>query len=233
MLDQAIAELNVYDWGVDPSHLAAIDEAVVKTHGDESARRELEARLVAVLGTEVSRDAKDYVCRKLMLIGSAASVAALAALLGEPDHSHMARYALARIPAPEAADALRAALGKLDGAMKIGVISTIGDRGDAASVPDLAALLGDSNVAVATAAAHALGAIRTPEAAKALAKAKPADGAKLATTDASLACAEKLLAAGKKAEALLIYKSFTDAGQPKQVRFAATRGVIACAGKSQ
>lgn len=231
MLDQAFEALKTFDWGTDLAVLAPIDEAVVTTHGDESARRELESRLAAVLSTDAPRDAKDFVCRKLMLVGSAASVAALAALLGKEENSHMVRYALERIEAPEAANALRAALGQLGGVLKIGVISSIGDRGDAESVADLAALLSDSDTQIASAAALALGAIRTPEAAKALAKAKPAAAVKPAVTDASLACAEALLASGKKGEALMIYKAYAGDGQPKQVRLAATRGMLACAGK--
>ena len=55
-------------------------------------------------------------------------------------------------------------------------------------------------------------------------EAKPTDAAvKAATTDASLACAETLLANGKKAEALAIYKGFASGDQPKHVRLAATR----------
>lgn len=233
MLDQAFDALKTFDWGTDLAVLAPIDEAVIATHDDDSSRRELESRLTAVLATDVSRDAKDYVCRKLMIVGAAASVSPLAALLGEAAHAHMARYALERIPAPEAAEALRAALGKLTGVLKIGVISSLGSRGDAESVPQLAALLGDSDSSIACAAATALGAIRTPEAAKALAKAKPADGAKAAVTDASLICAKKLLDAGKKADALVVYKSFANDSQPKHVKLAATRGMLACAGKSQ
>lgn len=231
MLDQAFEALKTFDWGTDLAVLAPIDAAVVTTHGDDAARHELESRLAAVLGTEVSRDAKDYVCRQLMLIGSAASADALAALLSQPDNSHMARYALERIQGPEAASALRAALGQLNGVLKIGVISSLGDRGDEDSVPDLAALLNDSDAQIARAAALALGAIRSPEAAKALAKSKPADAVQPAVTDASLACAEALLASGKKGEALLIYKSYAGENQPKQVRLAATRGMLACAGK--
>ncbi len=85
---------------------------------------------------------------------------------------------------------------------------------------------------MARAAAIALGDIGTAEAAKALADAKPtAPEATQAATDARLACAEDLLAGGKKAEALAVYKSLAGEGQPKQVRLAATRGMLACAGK--
>ena len=169
-VDKAFEALKTYDWGTDRNLLKPIDDAVVATHGDAAARKELETRLAAVLKTGVSRDAKDYVCRKLMVIGTAESVPTLAGLLADKDLSHMARYALERIPAPEAAQALRDALPKLSGALKVGVIGSLGVRRDAASVPALAALLADADKAVACAAACALGDIGNPEAAKALAR---------------------------------------------------------------
>jgi HEAT repeat protein len=186
-----------------------------------------------VLKTEVSRDAKDFVCRKLMVVGTAASVPTLAELLPDKDLSHMARYALEPNPAPEAAQAIRDALPKVSGAIKVGMISSLGARKDAASVPALAALLTDSDVAVARAAAFALGEIRTPDAAKALASAKPNAEAKSADIDASLCCADALLANGKKTEALALYKSLAGEDQAKHVRFAANRGMLACLGKKE
>jgi HEAT repeats len=232
MLEQALEALKTYDWGTDPAVLSPIEEAVVTTYGNADARKDLEAKLAAVLTTSVSRDAKDYVCRKLMVIGTAQSVPTLSALLPEKDLSHMARYALERIPAAEAGQALRDALAKVSGPPMVGVIGSLGVRRDTASVPALAALLNNADVSVARAAATALGDIGTAEAAKALADGKPtAPEVKQVATDASLACAEDLLAAGKKAEALAVYKSLTGEGQPKQVRLAATRGMLACASK--
>ena len=233
MLDQAFEALKTFDWGTDRTVLNPIDEAVVTTREDAAARQALETRLVALLPTEVSRDAKDFVCRTLMVIGTAAAVPALAALLPEGDLSHMARYALERLSAPEAAQALRDALPQLDGPLKVGAIGSLGVRRDQASVPALVALLNDPDTAVACAAAFALGSIRSAEGMTGLAAAKPASGeARMAITDASLACAEGLLAEGKKAEALAVYKQFVRDDQPKHVRLAATRGMLACAGKT-
>ncbi len=126
MLDDAFEALKKYDWGTDRAPLAPIEDAVTAAHGKADARKDLENRLLAALNSDISRDAKDYVCRKLTIVGTAASVPALAGLLGDKDHSHMARFALERIPAPEAAQALRDALAKLSGNLKIGVISSLG-----------------------------------------------------------------------------------------------------------
>ena len=58
-VDKAFEALKTYDWGKDYSVLKPIDDAVVATHGDAAARKNLERRLVAVLKSNVSRDAKD------------------------------------------------------------------------------------------------------------------------------------------------------------------------------
>ena len=194
----------------------------------------MESRLAAVLKTSVSRDAKDFVCRSLRVIGTAESVPALAELLPDKDNSHMSRYALERIQAPEAAAALRDVLPKVSGALKIGVAGSLGARRDAESVPALTALLADADKAIAGSAACALGDIGTPEAAKSLggsAKTAP-EGVKMAVADGCLVCAERLLADGKRSEAIAVYKSLSGADQPKHIRLAATRGMLAAMKKN-
>ena len=144
----------------------------------------------------------------------------------------MARFALERNPAPEAAQALRDALPRVAVPLKVGIISSLGQRRDVASVASLAKMLNDTDGTIARSAALALGAIRTSEAAKALSNAKAnAPETQIAITDASLSCADSLLAVGNKSEALVIYKSLLGEGQSKQVRLAATRGLLACSGK--
>ena len=232
MLDKAFEALQTLDWGAELKPLEPIDAAIVASHADPAVQKDLESRLVATLKSDAPRDAKDYACRKLMIVGTAAAVPTLAEFLPQEKHSHMARFALERIPATEAATALRDALAKVNGKLKVGVITSIGARHDAASVPALSSLLADTDESIVRAAATALGDIATAEAAKALADLKPAGAAaKSAATDARLACAEALLAAGNKAEALAIYKSFAAGDQPKHIKLAGTRGMLAVAGK--
>ncbi|MCH8923774.1 MAG: hypothetical protein IIA67_11590 [Planctomycetes bacterium] len=228
MLDKALEALKSFDWGKKFNELKPVTDAVVATHGDAAARRKLEDQLAPVLKTGASRSAKDFVCRQLMVIGTASSVPTLAALLPDKDLSHMARYALERIPAPEAGQALRDALPKLSGELKIGVIGSLGVRQDADSTSALGELVGYADAAIARAAAIALGANRSAAAAKALTAGKPNAEAKSAVTDASLACAESLLAAGKNSDALAIYKGVAKGDQPKHVSLAAKRGMLKC-----
>src|SRR5258708_7808677 len=110
MLDNAFEALKTFDWGTDLVVVAPIEEAVTAAHGKPDLSRDLENRLIAALKSEISRDAQDYLCRKLAIVGTAAAVPTLAGLLASEKNSHMARFALERIPAPEAAKALRDAL---------------------------------------------------------------------------------------------------------------------------
>jgi HEAT repeat protein len=232
-LDAPFAALKAYDWGADAAPFKTIDDAVIAAHGDADLRVELEKRFAVLLGAGTSRAAKEYVCRKLMMIGTAASVPALAALLADKDNSHMARFALERISGPEAIEAIRKALGSVPVDLKIGMISSLAARGDAACVPMLAGLLaGDAKIAAA--AAEALGTIHTSEALQALSAADPLAGNGLgsAVVDARLACAEALISQGKRNDALAVYKALaaTAAGKPeaRSVELAATRGILAC-----
>lgn len=230
MLEQAFEALKNYDWGDDRKQLQPIDDEVVKTHGDAEARGLLEKQLVEALEWEVTHDAKQFLCRKLMMVGTAGCVPVLAELLSDEKLAHMARYALERIPAAEAAAALRDAIGKVDGELKIGVIASLGVRQDEATVPVIAKLLGDSDPAIARAAAQGLAAIRTPTAARALMAEEANPEAEAAATDAKLACAESLLADDSNKDALAIYKSLIGSSE-KHVKLAATRGMLACAKK--
>jgi HEAT repeat protein len=226
MLEQAFEALKTYDYGVDRHVLDSIDEAAVSTRKDPAARKDLESRLLAVLQSDAPRDARDYVCRQLRTIGTAASVPALEALLANPDLSHMARYALERIPAREAGQALERQLRKLNGNVKIGVISSLGTRGQGVSL--LKPLLQDSDEAVARAAAIALGRIASVDANKALASAKPRPALADVFADASMACAEKLLSTGHAKEAKATYQRLLKNNPPELIRLAAERGLKAC-----
>src|SRR5262245_28618219 len=168
MLDKAFEALKTLDWGMDLGVLAPIEDAVTGAHGKPDLTRDLEQRLIAALKDEISRDARGYLCRKLAVVGTAAAVPALAAFLDDEQSSHMARFALERIPAPEASQALRGALGRISGKLKIGVISSLGCRRDPASVAALSPLLRDNDPAIARAATLALGAIGSVESVSAL-----------------------------------------------------------------
>jgi HEAT repeat protein len=234
-VDKSFEALKTFDWGTNYDEILAIDDAVIATHGNAAARKDLETRLTAMLLTNAPRPAKDFTCRMLSEIGTADCVPALAGLLSDQDLSHMARYALERIGGPESVKAIRDALPKVNGALKAGMIESLGARRDGASVDVLAVMAGGSDKTLAFAAINALGKIGTPEAAKSLGdiiKNTP-DEFKPIAADACLVCAERLSAEGKKAQAMPLYKGLSGEDQPKYVRLAATRGLLAAAAKKE
>jgi HEAT repeat protein len=233
MLADAFEALKKFDWGTNLGALSPIEDAVIAAHGDTAASQDLENRLITALKGDLSRDGHGYVCRKLTIVGTAACVPALAGQLGNKDQSHMARYALERINAPEAGAALRESLGTVNGNQKIGVISSLGSRRETTAVAPLGKLLRADDPAIARAAALALGSIATAEAAAALQAALPtANGDRQFVIDALLSCAEALLRSDKPAEATALYSSLSGEQQPRLVRLAATRGLLACGRKN-
>jgi len=232
-VNKAFETLKTYDWGADRNALNPIDQAVIATHGDKAARKALEKSLVDVLAGGISRSAQDYVCRKLRVVGTASSVEALAALLADQDTSHIARYALERIPDEKAVKALRDALPKASKKLKPGIIGSLGTRRDKKSIKAFSKLLGDSDIQVARTAAQSLGLIGTSAAAGELSKfaKKASANMKLPVADACLVCAEHLLDKGKKAEAVALFNELKGNDQPSHVKAAAMKGILTAATK--
>ncbi len=230
-VDKALETLKTYDWGADREALMPIDQAIIATHGDAAARKTLEKSLVDVLTSGISRSAQDYVCRKLRVVGTARSVGALAALLPEEETSHIARYALERIPGERAAKAMRDALPKVSSKLKSGIIGSLGVRRDKKSIPVISKFLGDPDIRVARAAAQSLGLIGTSSAVRRLSKfaEKASDNMKIPVADACLVCAERMLADGKKSQAVALYEKLKGDDQPSHVKAAAMKGILTAA----
>jgi HEAT repeat protein len=231
-LEQSFELLKAYKSGDDPTVLIPIEAAVMAVQGNMANRAALERRLAAMLTPAYSSLARSFVCRQLALIGTPASVPALAPLVLDEELSVHARNALERMPGPESAKALRDALGQAKGRTRIGVINSVAARRDAASTPVLIKILGEDPESAA-AAAKALGEIGTSEAAKALAAARGKGPAPVqqAVVDGTLICAERLLAAGQRSQAITLLESLTEASQPEHVRLAAHRALSAATRK--
>ena len=232
-VDKALETLKTYDWGADREALNPIDQAIIATHDDPTARKALEKSLVDTLAGGISRSAQDYVCRRLRVMGTAQSVEALAALLAAEDTSHIARYALERIPDEKAAKAMRDALPKVSKKIKPGIIGSLGVRRDKKSITAISKLLDDSDIQVAKAAAQSLGLIGTSAAARELSKfaRKASANMKLPAADACLVCAEQLLADGEKSEAVALYNELKGDDKPAHIKAAAMKGILTAATK--
>ncbi len=227
-LEQSFELLKTYKSGDDSTVLIPIEQAVVGVQRDGENRAALERRLAATLTAAYSDVARSFACRQLALIGTPASVRALAPLVLEEELSVHARNALERIPGPESEKVLRDALGQAKGRTRIGVINSIAARRDAASAPVLIKILGEDPESAA-AAAKALGEIGSSDAAKALAAARGKGPALVqqAVVDGTMICAERLVVAGQRRQAITLLEGLTEASQPDHVRIAAKRAVSA------
>ncbi len=206
-------------------------EAEIRAASD-AGRRAIEGKLLSAMADpRATYGCKQFVCRMLRRIGTRRSVPALAALLTDSRLSHMARFALQHLPADEAGEALRTALGRTRGNLRIGLIASVGFRRDGQAAAALATLAANPDEATAAAAITALGQIGSPAAAAALRKvaAPPARAERRA--DALLACAEAMAEAGDKPAAADIYRRLADEGRPTFVRVAAFRGLVMVEGE--
>lgn len=195
----------------------------------QEAAGERQTKAIAVLKSDVDIQQKIDACRELAVVGSVEAVPALAALLGDEKLSGVARFALVQVGGDAADDALRAALGNLKGNPLVGVIDSLGLRRDSKAVGALTGLLKDADAAVAQAAARALGAVGTEDAAKGLsAVLSGAEGAnQMAVCEGLFRCAEAASGKGQADKAIAIYDSVRALPKmPHQVRTAAWRGAI-------
>ena len=232
-LEQSFELLKEFKVGTDSTGLIPIERAVMEVHGNEAARAALEKRLVPYLANSYSSVTRSFVCRQLVLIGSATSVPAVSPLIVDEELSVHARNVLEHIPGAESEKALRDALGQARGRTRIGVINSVAARRDASSTPVLVKILSEDPDSAA-AAAKALGEIGTSEAGKALiaARGKGPAPVQKAVVDGMLICAERLVSAGQRSQAIALIEPLTDAAQPKHVRLAASRMLSAVTRKS-
>jgi HEAT repeat protein len=193
--------------------------------------KQKEAQLIETLRSGAKPD-QALACKELAIHGTAACVPALAPLLADGPLASWARIALEAIPDEAAGRALVDAAEKLDGLLLVGVINSLGERGDDFAAPMLAQRLKNPNAAVASAAAVALGKIGNDDATqtlrKALADSPP--NVRSAVAEGCILCAERLLADGKDPEAAALFDEIRKAEVPKQRQLEATRGSILARG---
>jgi hypothetical protein len=190
------------------------------------------SQAITILQSSVPPGEKALACKRLAIYGTSEAVPALAPLLADPELSSWARIALEVIPGPAADAALRDTLGQVQGNLLVGVINSIGVRGDARAVELLSAKLKDADLEVASAAAVAMGRIGGDQAVKLLqpALSSTAGVARSAVAQGCILAAEKLMAGGKSAEAAKLYDAVRATDLPKQRLLEATRGAILARG---
>jgi HEAT repeat protein len=155
-VNEQITQLKAYDWGGDRGALLAIDDLIVGAQGNQDELAEIEQALLDILQSDAKLPAKEYICRQLALIGTPRCVPALAGMLCDAELSDRARFALEAIPDASVDDALRAALDKAEGNVRVGIVNTLGERRDKKAVPALSEMRNSPDNVLSKAAEAAL-----------------------------------------------------------------------------
>ncbi len=232
-LELAWEALKTYAAGSGRAALLPIDRAVSAAADIGAQRKQLEEQLLHALASCQSVVAREYVCSKLALIGSAVSVPSLCTWLTDAELATAARSALESLPGIAATRALQKSLATVTGLQKVGVINSLAVRKDPSSVAFLTKLLRDSSPEIAAAAAAALGRIASGKAARKLLEfySETTEATRSKLADALLVCAEGLLAAGHNEESRSLYQALSARARSPQVRSAAARGLENCGKK--
>ncbi|UCD75982.1 MAG: ThuA domain-containing protein [Phycisphaerales bacterium] len=231
-LADALVAARKYEHGASRLPLSVIAEHVRAALEDAFRREEMTTHLVRLVESDNATVAgRAFACRQLALIGGPDCVPALAELLIDPELSHMARYALERIPGQAATAALRDAMTKLDGELRIGVINSIGRRGDLGAVIQMRQIAEGADDATLLAAVDAAGKIGGLNSERMLfrvavvAAERRDDRLKAAVLDALIRMAEQHVADGEMAKARAMYMRLYGETNPEAVRVAGLRGL--------
>ena len=196
---------------------------------DDGKRKVVAEALVATLDGDRPAEVKAFVIRQIQLVGGRDVVPALGRLLTDEALLEPAAQALLAVR-DGAADQFRSALPKATGKARVTIIHALGTLRDGAAAGELRKLLADADRDTRLTAAWAVANAGDADAADALLKlADKAEGYERSkATQACLWLAERLTAAGKKADAARIYTRLHETrNDPDEahVREAAARGL--------
>jgi type 1 glutamine amidotransferase/HEAT repeat protein len=224
-IEDPFAAIVQQDFGSSRLAQAAIEDIIRNTApGDYGA---IEDRLIEILENPASTySAKQFVCRMLRRVGSERSVPYLSRMLLDEQLTDDARFAMQGMESPEVDRVLRESLDQLAGPALIGVIGTIGQRGDRDAVGDLMGLVDTADIELTEAIVVALGEIGGVEAREALIALELPSALELLRQDALLRCADGMVLAGATDDAREIYQGMTADEFPAAVRVAAWRGLV-------
>ena len=222
--DDAFARLARYELGQDSTFLRDLERAMQRA--DVDSKRTLETRALEVLQSPRATFAgREYAARMLARVGGEASLPALSSLLGHDELDEPARAALEQLAVPGVDQTLIAALDRLEGGPRRGVVRSLGRRGAQAAEPALARLLEDDEPETVRTAIVGLGQIAGVEATRALIDAPLGPEFAEARHHAILFAAERLRGAGEVSTAVEICRWVARSSDRAAVRVAALRGL--------
>jgi HEAT repeat protein len=231
---KSIETLKIYKYGyTNGVDLRWIETQVGMAAKQPSIRGKVEEKLLSALAGAKTNDAKQFFCRQLRTIGTAKAVPQLEAMLRDPKMSHMARYALGRIDAPEAGRALHRALGKTSGKTKAGIIITLAQIGYGQGLADYMKLVVSSDEDVSIAAIRATGHFPCNSVVSLLQRTRTsaAKHIQVEINSSLLRCAEIFAEKGDSSRATAIYRDFYSGKYPSHLRVAGLRGLAKTQGE--
>ena len=234
----AYRSIRSYEFGDSRADLVAIEDSL--RGATPEALAAAEAQLLAALADPETKYAgKQFVLRVLRRVGSSACVPALASLLNDEKLAHNARFALQHLGGKEATAALIEGLERCEGDALIGVVGSLGARGDRAALTALAPLLNHADVGLAKAAIVATSRLGGADAMRLLQAAKVPESLAAARDNGLLACAEALLdaveskdGAAAKAKARAVFSELSAPTKSSLIRLGAYRGLFRADGVS-
>ena len=137
--------------------LLEIEEYVRQSQYNDSDRADVAQMLGGLVVSNGTKDAKEFACRQLWIIGTPAELPMLGVALKDPALSHMARYALQNMDSPEIDKVLIAALDGTEPSVQIGVINSLAMRKSSGALDAIKPLQKSKDKDVALAAKHAVG----------------------------------------------------------------------------
>ncbi|MBI4626396.1 MAG: hypothetical protein HY736_24655 [Verrucomicrobia bacterium] len=197
-LDPIFAEAAKYESGMNPGPLRQIERRVRDAAGQPARRAELEAAVARLLPPPATFEARRFACQLLAIIGTDASLPAIAELLKNDETIGIAGLALGAQRSAKAIETLRNALPAARGQARLQLIGALGNHQDALSVENLASLARNGDAATANTAIVALGKIGTVPAREIIATLRQGANPALAgaIAEATLNVAGQLAAAG-------------------------------------
>jgi hypothetical protein len=132
-------EITKLSYGSDRTYGTTVHRMIVNAEPDQHAAMETKL-LEALAQPELTDAGRAFVCRMLGLVGSRSCVVPVARLLEDDRTADLARSALDFIPDNSVDEAYRAALPRLTGAAKLGLLGSMAMRGSPLAVEDMTGL---------------------------------------------------------------------------------------------
>jgi HEAT repeat protein len=218
----AVQAVSDYDFDRPRTKLVEVERLINSTHGNQAARLQIEKLMAALLTSKATVAAKQFICKKLWIMGTDLSLPALASLLegSDPVLSEAACYALRSQDSAAALAVLSKALTRCRGVARVAILNLLGDKKDATSAPQIIPLASDPDPVLSDAAICALGKIASGESVAALDRMHRGSDPtrRLNSAHALLQAGQQLAQRGNSAAAKTIWSQLVKDTEAPQIR---------------